>query len=182
MAEQKKFVERRREFRLPYQEKVIFTDGQRSKVAYSLNFSKGGLFVKTLDPIPVDTKGYVLFLLPQHEKSLSYKARIAHIAFDRQKCEIDCGMGVQFLDVTEEEKAFLSNHLEAEQKRYQELNQLLLKPQPETKKIEEKLLFFPHLKDLDLLELRYRVSRVCTLFEEVRDPRADAEDEATQAG
>ena len=70
---QDKFIERRKEHRLPYFEKVLFSDGQRTMTAHAINVSRGGLFVTTLDPYPIDTQGYVAFMLPSQPLSLCAK-------------------------------------------------------------------------------------------------------------
>src|SRR5688572_25843424 len=94
------FIERRKEYRLPFQEKVIFSDGQKSMAAYAANISRGGIFATSLDPFPIDTQGFLAFFLPGQNSSFCVKAKVVHIVFDRQRCEIECGMGFQFLELT----------------------------------------------------------------------------------
>ena len=175
------FVERRKEYRLPYENKMIFTDGEKTLTAYALNISRGGVFVKSLEPFPIDTVGYVAFFLPSHPQSFCVKAKIAHIVFDRQRCEIECGMGFQFMELDESHKSLLNLHMLNEQRSYLELKGILCEPRPDLGEISRRVKNIPHLSLLDLLGLRYRVNRICTLFEPVRDPRTDGKSEQLSA-
>ncbi len=159
------FIERRREYRLPFGDKVIFTDGKESVTAYALNISRGGLFVKTLSPFPIQTMTILGFFLPRQEKSICVNAKVAHLVFDKQRCEIDCGMGLTFVDLNESLKNVINNHILNEQRTYQELQKILAVPKPDAHALKESLKKMPSLEGLDLLALRYRVNRICTLFD-----------------
>jgi Tfp pilus assembly protein PilZ len=159
------FIERRKQYRLPFEDKVIFTDGNRSLTAYASNISKGGLFVTSVEPYPIETKGHIAFFLPGQDKCLSFKAKIVHIVFDRQRCEVDNGMGFMFADVTAEQQAVLNNHLEREQDAYLELKKVLSSERPNSEEISRCLKGLPSLRRHELLALRYKVNRICTLFE-----------------
>jgi len=164
------FIERRKEYRLPYQEKVIFTDGKRSTTAYAANISRGGVFLTTLEPAPIDTSGFVAFMLPNQAMSLGMKAKVVHIVFDRQRCEIECGMGFQFLELNESQRSILNLHILNEQATYLELKKILAEPRPSKAAMDRCLKRMPALARLDLLGLRYRVNRICTLFEPAASP------------
>lgn len=165
MSQPSKFVERRREYRLPYEERVIFTDGQRSMTAYAVNISRGGIFAKTLEPYPIDTQGHVAFVLSGHPQSFCVRAKVAHIVFDRQRCEVDCGMGFQFQELSESQKSILNLHILNEQRNYLELKKILSVEKPDSGQLALCLKKMPSLAKLDLLALRYRVNRICTIFE-----------------
>lgn len=159
------FAERRKEYRLPYGEKIIFTDGTRSMTAHAANISRGGLFVKTLDPFPIDTTGFLTFALPQQANALIIRSKVAHLVFDKQRCEVECGMGFQYLDITKSQSSALNLHVLNEQTAYLELNELLKTERPNAAAVQKLLNRLPSLLERDLLGLRYRVSRICTLFE-----------------
>src|SRR5258708_818748 len=95
------FIERRKEYRLPCTEKVIFTDSLKTGTAHTVNISRGGIFVTSLDPFPIDTQINLAFGLPEQPNCFCVKAKVAHIVFDRQRCEVECGMGFQFLELNE---------------------------------------------------------------------------------
>ena len=159
------FVERRKQYRLPYEEKIVFTDGNRSFTGYASNISRGGLFVTSLEPFPIDTKGYIAFFIPGQEENLCLKAKVVHVVFDRQRCEIENGMGFVFADLTEQQQELLNNHLTAEEAAYMELKQILSVEHPNNAELVRCLARLPSLRRHDLLALRYRVNRICTLFE-----------------
>jgi Tfp pilus assembly protein PilZ len=173
------FIERRKEHRLPFASKVIFTDGSHSGTAYAANVSRGGLFLMSLEPYPIDTHCYVMFSLPSHPTSLCFKAKCVHIVFDRQRCEIECGMGFQFLEMNEQQKSLLNLHILNEKSAYQELQGILAKDSPDSTEIARCMKRIPSLHGSDLLELRYRVNRICTIFEPSPDPFAEDQDEKT---
>ena len=178
MDQTTKFIERRKEYRLPFSEKMIFTDGSKSTACYISNISRGGLFVNSLEPFPIDTTGYIAFMVPSHPTSLCIKAKVVHIVFDRQRCEVDCGMGFQFMEVNESHRSILNLHVLNEQSNYLELKKLLAEARPDLAAVEKFPRKMPALANLDLLGLRYKVNRICTIFEPSADPFAGDGDEA----
>lgn len=158
-------VERRRDYRLPFEEKIIFTDGESAATAYAVNISRGGVFAKTLDPFPLDTRGYIAFMLPHQSHSFCVRAKVAHLVFDKQRAEVECGMGVQFLEMTDSQKAIINLHILNEQRTYLELKKILAAERPDGALLAACLKKMPSLASLDLLGLRYRVNRICTIFE-----------------
>ena len=174
-------IERRKEYRLPYDQKIIFTDGESAVAAYAINISRGGIFVTSLDPFPIDTTGFVALLLPNQTHCLSVKAKVAHIVFDRQRCEIECGMGFQFLDLNEQQRSILNLHILNEQATYLELKKLLVTDRPDAQELARCLKRMPSLLKYDLLGLRYKVNRICTIFEPDPSLFADSENEKQSA-
>lgn len=161
----REFIERRKQFRLPFENRVIFSDGKTSFTAYASNLSQGGLFVKSQSPLPIDVTGLINFRLPSEETSLCLKAKVAHIVFDRQRCEVDNGMGIQFLEMTDAQKKILNDHMSMDQHAYLELQKILQADRPNASEIYTWIKKLPHLNHMDLLELRYKVNRICTIFQ-----------------
>lgn len=159
------FIERRKEYRLPYHDKVIFTDGTQSFTAYSVNISRGGIFATSLDPLPIDTQIHMAFLLPSQPKAFCVKGKVAHIVMDRQRCEVECGMGLMFMELNESQKSILNLHILNEQSIYQDLKRLLAEENPNAAEVQKRLKHMPYLQKYDLLGLRYKVNRICTIFE-----------------
>ncbi len=159
------FQEKRKEYRLPFFERAVFTDGTKSLSAHASNMSRGGVFLSTLDLFPIETTGFVAFCFPYQTKSVCLKVKVVHLVFDRQRCDVDCGMGLFFTDVSDSLRSQLNLHILNEQASYLELKRLLKVPRPDFTEIQKHLKSIPHLQELDLLALRYRVDRVCTLFE-----------------
>jgi Tfp pilus assembly protein PilZ len=159
------FIERRKQYRLPFEDKVIFTEGKKSFTAYASNISRGGVFVTSTNPYPIETIGYLAFFLPGREACLCFKAKVAHVVFDRQRCEVENGMGFMFQDLTEDQQNLLNEHLQKEQAAYTELKQILAAEHPNAVEVARCLVAIPSLRRHDLLALRYKVNRICTLFE-----------------
>ncbi len=177
---QAQFIERRKENRLPFNDKVIFTDGQKSVTAYAVNISRGGVFVMSLDPFPIDTQIVCAFCLPGQASSFCVKGKVAHIVFDRQRCEVENGMGLMFLELDESQKSTLNLHILNQQSAYLELKKLLLAERPAASEIARCLKKIPTLSPTsDLLSLRYRVNRICTIFEPSPIEVAEAADRKT---
>lgn len=160
-----KFVNRRTEHRLPYFDKVIFVNSGKYLTAHAINISRGGMFVTTLDAFPIDTKGFLSFMIPSYSRSLCVKTRIAHVVFDKQRSEVECGMGLQFLEVSESNLNLLNLHMLNDQKNYLELQTVLSQEKPDLLLINQLRSKLPGLAHYDLLGLKYRVNRICTLFE-----------------
>ena len=161
-----KFIERRKEHRLPYFDKVIFSDGTNTLTAHAINISRGGVFVTTMDSLPIDTIGYMAFMVASHSMSLCVRARIAHIVFDKQRCEVECGMGVQFLELSKSNFNILNLHILNDQSTYLELREILKDEKPDPAAVTRLRRKLPGLERYDLLGLRYRVNRVCTIFDQ----------------
>lgn len=159
------FTERRKEYRLPFSEKVIVTNGVVSITTHAANISRGGVFVKTLEPFPIDTQVFLIFTLPRQTMSLVMRSKVAHIVFDKQRCEVECGMGFSFLEPTQVQKSILNLHMLNEQATYLELRDLLKVDRPDSLAVSKCLKRMPSLLETDLLGLRYRVNRICTLFD-----------------
>jgi hypothetical protein len=89
-------------------------------------------------------------------------------------------MGFQFLDLTDSQKSILNLHILNEQATYLELKKILAEVRPKSAEVNRCLKKIPALKDYDLLRLRYRVNRICTIFEPAPDPFSEVNDEAAE--
>ena len=151
-------------------DRIIFTDGKISSTSTAANISRGGLFVKTLDPHPIESEGIVLFPLPDEAQVLTVEAKVIHVVMDRVKCEVECGMGMQFLAITDVQRKALDSYIAKEMKGYSELKRILASPDVSLIELKDQLRNFPELGGIDLLGLRYRVNRICTIFEPTEIP------------
>ncbi|MFM8316209.1 MAG: PilZ domain-containing protein [Deltaproteobacteria bacterium] len=158
-------INRRREHRLPYFDKVIFTDGTKNMTAHAINISRGGMFVATLDAFPIESFGHIAFILSTHSRSLCIKARVAHIIYDIQRSEVECGMGLQFMELSQHQYNLLNQHILSEQNNYLELREILKEERPDPVTLKKLKSQLPGLEHYDLLGLRYRINRICTLFD-----------------
>jgi hypothetical protein len=160
------FVEKRKFYRLPFSESLLITDGKKTVCGSALNISRGGLFLKTLEPLSLDSVGHIMFLIPGQNKSISLKAKVAHLVFDKQRAEVDCGMGIQFISVDNQHQKIIDDFLDAEKNAYLSLEKVLAERRPNTADIERHLQQLSYLRGLDLSSLRYKVRRICTIFDD----------------
>ena len=159
------FIEKRKYYRLPFGESSLLTDGKNTVVGGALNLSRGGIFLKTLNPLPINSYGYLSFVIPGQQNSVSLKVKVAHLIFDRQRAEVDCGMGLQFVEVSLRHQQFIDSYLQQIKNAYLELQRILKPRRPSVSEIEKQLALVKDLRGLDLSSLRYRVNRICTIFE-----------------
>ena len=80
---------------------------------YSVNISSGGVFIETVNLLPVDTTLIVKFKLPFSDPVITCNARVAwtnepgHLS----NHSLPPGMGLQFLDLSLENMHAIRNHL-----------------------------------------------------------------------
>lgn len=160
------FIEKRKFYRLPFWEPLLITDGKKTVTGGALNMSRGGVFLKTLNTLPLDSMGHITFVIPGHKKSICLKAKVAHLVFDKQRAEVDCGMGIQFVELSNQHQKMIDDFLDAEKDAYLSLAKVLQDRRPSNVDIERHLQQLGYLKGLDLSSLRYKVRRICTIFEE----------------
>jgi uncharacterized protein (TIGR02266 family) len=80
----------------PSQEMVLY--------GFSVDMSSGGLFLKTETPFSVNDQVMLSFTLPEVEKIVNCRARVAWVNAkdEARKPDLPTGIGIQFLDLTEE--------------------------------------------------------------------------------
>ena len=81
------------------------------------DLSEGGLYIRTKYPFDTDETLTLLFSIPKmdQEVSISCKARVAWTNFEtnRRKTDYPSGVGVQFLDLSNEDLTALSKFVDA---------------------------------------------------------------------
>ncbi len=84
---------------------------------FSVDFSTGGLYLKTNIPLGLDDDLMLTFSLPgQEKKSVSCGARVAWVNQEGNllKAELPSGVGVQFIDLAPEDLASIASCLDIE--------------------------------------------------------------------
>jgi len=97
---------------------AVFTgpDQQNLMSNYSVNLSTGGVFIETNKISPVDTLLIIEFMLPNSNRHITCKARVAWVneVGDMKKPSLPQGMGIQFLNLSLENvqmiREFLKDH------------------------------------------------------------------------
>ena len=89
--------------RLKSEMRVYYGPTQQTVLSgFSLDLSTGGLYLKTDYDFKVDENLMLIFSLPEQEKTISCKARVAWVNTKEnpRKPELPSGVGVQFVDLT----------------------------------------------------------------------------------
>jgi uncharacterized protein (TIGR02266 family) len=93
-------------FNGPYQKELLTN--------YSVNMSSGGLFIETVNILPVDMELIIKFKLPDTDTIISCKARVAwtNEPGALKKSSLPPGMGLQFIDLSLDNLHFVRAFLE----------------------------------------------------------------------
>jgi uncharacterized protein (TIGR02266 family) len=82
---------------------IFYGSGQRELMTdYSVNLSTGGIFIETVNPMPVDTILFMKFTLPATGEIISCKTKVAwtNESGEIKSKDLPLGMGLQFLNVS----------------------------------------------------------------------------------
>jgi len=96
--------------RVPKALSLSYKDKSSFLKAYSTNISKGGLFIKTSDPLPQGTLINLRLQLPDLKEFLKIESLIAWI---NKKEKPPAGMGLQFINMSENDNKLLQAYIKA---------------------------------------------------------------------
>ena len=109
------FVERREHPRAVVKIEIEFKHTIDFVSSYMLNISKGGLFIKTDEALPLDTVVFLRFSLPGDTKLIETAGKVVWCHTRKEKGYFPNGMGIKFLklhsDDAEKIKIFVDQHL-----------------------------------------------------------------------
>jgi uncharacterized protein (TIGR02266 family) len=110
-----KFVEKREhpravvKFEIEYKHTIDFV------TSYMLNISKGGLFIKTDEALPLDTIVFLRFTMPGDTKPIETAGKVVWCNAREEKGYFPRGMGIKFLKLNSDDagkiKKFVDEHL-----------------------------------------------------------------------
>ena len=80
---------------------------------YSVNMSTGGVFIETVNLLPIDTALIIQFKIPDGETIITCKAKVAWLnePGHLRKFSLPPGMGLQFLDLSLEDMHLVRDYL-----------------------------------------------------------------------
>ena len=83
---------------------------------FSINLSTGGVFIETADHLPVDTILNIEFILPENERTIGCKGRVAWVNLPDllSNPNLPAGMGLQFLDLSQEDMDSVRQYIKNE--------------------------------------------------------------------
>ena len=109
------FIERREHPRAAVKIEIEFKHTFDFVSSYMLNISKGGLFIKTDEALPLDTIVFLRFTLPGDTKLIETEGKVVWCNTNKGKGYFPRGMGIKFLrlnsDDAEKIKIFVDEHL-----------------------------------------------------------------------
>lgn len=105
-------AERRKDTRLDVTIKVDYSTKGMFVSNYVTNLSKGGVFIQTDDPLPIQSQINLTFTLPELNITIEAKGKVTW-TYDIKKgtSAIISGMGIKFTDLTAEHKALIEDYI-----------------------------------------------------------------------
>jgi uncharacterized protein (TIGR02266 family) len=98
--------------RIPLKVRVAIEEGTPEKSLMSVDVSEGGIYLRTLHPLPEGTVVHLVFTLPRDEEHIRLSAEVVRAFSLGDRLENEPGMGLRFLEVTEAVRAKLRNYVQ----------------------------------------------------------------------
>jgi uncharacterized protein (TIGR02266 family) len=109
------FVERRKHPRAVVKIEIEFKHTIDFVSSYMLNISKGGLFIRTDEALPLDTIVFLRFTLPGDTKPIETAGKVVWCNAREEKGYFPRGMGIKFVKLNSDDagkiKKFVDEHL-----------------------------------------------------------------------
>lgn len=104
--------ERRLSDRLPVQLRVDYQSAQSFISEYTMNISKGGMFISTRNPLAVGTEIELKFHIPGREVPFTIEGEVAWVTPYDRKSNLIPGMGIRFKKISEEDRRAFESFIE----------------------------------------------------------------------
>lgn len=104
--------ERRTSERLPVQLRVDYQSAESFISEYTMNISRGGMFISTRTPLNIGTTIELIFRIPNREVPFKILGEVAWITPYDRKSNLIPGMGIRFKEMKEEDKKAFDNFIE----------------------------------------------------------------------
>ncbi|MCX8042537.1 MAG: TIGR02266 family protein [Desulfobacterota bacterium] len=88
---------------------ILFKESGAFIRSYMLNVSNGGLFLKTDKPLPIDTTVTLLIRLPGQSEPMELQGCVVWTNPRGKNTTFPCGMGIQFTNITPEQKKIIDD-------------------------------------------------------------------------
>jgi uncharacterized protein (TIGR02266 family) len=93
---------------------VEIAEGTPEKLLASVNMSEGGLYLRTLNPLPGGTLIHIKFTLPHDTETMELSAEVVRTLPLGTQFECEPGMGLRFIDVPEHTLQKIRNFIQWE--------------------------------------------------------------------
>jgi uncharacterized protein (TIGR02266 family) len=88
--------------RLPIKMRVEIVEEKPEKVLPSVNLSEGGIYLRTLEPVPENTILHIKFTLPHDNDAIELTAEVVRFLSLGTRLEMEPGMALRFIDMPED--------------------------------------------------------------------------------
>lgn len=162
-------IENRRNYRIPFREKFVFSTPAGVFAGNGVNISKGGAFVSLLENPQIKTglKCRALFKLNPNSKPISLDASVKRVIASTSNPETVPGLAFEFEGVDAQIQNILDQYLEESRKNFEIISTILGSGEPDLLTLEPLLASVQVPPFADLGELRFHVERILKSIEMV---------------
>ncbi len=87
--------------RLPVKMRVAISEGKPEKVLPSVNISEGGMYLRTLEPLPEGTVLHIKFSLPHDNEAIEVTAEVVRSLSLGSQFTMEPGMALRFMEISD---------------------------------------------------------------------------------
>lgn len=98
--------------RVPLKIPVEIAEGTPEKILAGIDISEGGLYLRTLTPVPDGTSLHIKFTLPHDSESIELDAEVVRTLRLGIQLESEPGMGLRFLGMPEDTRLRIRNFVQ----------------------------------------------------------------------
>lgn len=102
--------ERRKEERIPAEIEVKYSTGESFVADWTTNISRGGMFIRTLNPLPPGTRVRISFSIPESQEEIKAEGIVRWKA-DPSDPVVIPGMGIEIINMDEKSRKNLDEFL-----------------------------------------------------------------------
>jgi type IV pilus assembly protein PilZ len=99
---------------------ILFRESGAFIRSYMLNVSNGGLFLKTDNPLPIDSTVTLMMRLPGETEAMEVQGCVVWSNPKAKNTAFPCGMGIQFLKMNPDQKKKIEEFVDKHQKEIKE--------------------------------------------------------------
>lgn len=108
----RQWIEKRKNKRVTFSSIISMESEDNLYTGVSQDISTGGIFVVTDRLLPLGTKILVEFIIPPHDRKIKICGEVRWLRESNNKSDTDPGMGLQFVDLSEEDRQALESFIE----------------------------------------------------------------------
>jgi hypothetical protein len=160
-------IENRRDYRLPFRTKVVFSAGDKVYTGNCTNISAGGLFVTLLESAEVmrDSVCHCVFALNPGEDPLTLKVVVKRVIAQDPNPEVIPGVAFSYAEAEALEQGRLREYMDGSRQNFELASTILSSGEPDLTSLEP-LIQRMHLPPTtDLGELAFQIERILRSIE-----------------